>query len=129
MVIGDLNKRFGWIWLSIFVIVGFYIELQMGSMEYLGNWRRELYRGMHAHGNLLSVVNLIYAVYLADANLSDSLKNWGSRLMVIGAVLIPVGIYAMTLATSPETIGPPVLTWLGAIATIIAVLIMAKGYN
>jgi hypothetical protein len=129
MVIGDLNKRFGWIWLSIFVIVGFYIELQMGSMEYLGNWRRELYRAMHAHGNLLAVVNLIYAVYLADANLSDSLKNWGSRLMVVGAVLIPIGIFGMTLAASPETIAPPILTWLGALATIVAVLIMAKGYN
>jgi hypothetical protein len=129
MVIGDLNKRFGWIWLSIFVIVGFYIELQMGSMEYLGNWRRELYRGMHAHGNLLAVVNLIYAVYLADANLSDSLKNWGSRLMVVGAVLIPIGIFGMTLAASPETIAPPILTWIGALATIVSVLVMAKGYN
>jgi hypothetical protein len=127
MTVGDLNRRFGWFWLTIFVIVGFYIELRMGDSSYLGNWRRELYRGMHAHANLLAVVNLIYAGYLADANLTESLKNWGSRLMVAGAMLIPLGIFGMTLAENPELISPPILTWLGALATIIAVAIMAYG--
>jgi hypothetical protein len=73
---------------------------------------------------LLAVVNLIYAGYLADANLSESLKNWGSRLMVAGAMLIPLGIFGMTLAENPEVISPPILTWLGA---LVAVAIMAYG--
>jgi hypothetical protein len=129
MAIGDLNKRFGWFWLTVFVIVGFYIELSMGDPKYLGNWRRELYRALHAHGNLLAVVNLIYAYYLVDANLSDSLKSWGSRLMVVGAILIPIGLFVMTLASDPQSIAPPVLTWLGGVATIAAVGIMAYGYR
>jgi amino acid transporter len=108
MAIGDLNKRFGWFWLTVFVIVGFYIELSMGDPKYLGNWRRELYRALHAHGNLLAVVNLIYAYY---------------------AILIPIGLFVMTLASDPQSIAPPVLTWLGGVATIAAVGIMAYGYR
>jgi hypothetical protein len=127
MTVGDLNRRFGWFWLTVFMTVGFYIELRMGDTTYLGNWRRELYRGMHAHGNLLAVVNLIYAKYILDANISDSLKNWGSRLMVAGAFLIPIGIFGMTLAENPQAIAPPILTWLGALVTVVAVAIMAYG--
>lgn len=127
MALGDLNRRFGWAWLTLGVILGGYMELQMGDPNWLGNWKRELIRGAHVHANLLAVVNLLYAKYVGDANLSDSMKSWGSRLMVTGAILIPIGLLAMTLAASPQEIAPPVLTWLGAIATIAAIGTLAYG--
>lgn len=121
----DINKRFGWFWLTFAVIFGFVLELLLAreDLNWLANPDRELWRSAHAHAALLSVVNLVYAHYLADAKLSESLKRYGSYLMVAGAILIPVGVLAVAAGF------PPLLNPLGAIATIVGVWIMAYGYR
>jgi hypothetical protein len=121
----DINKRFGWFWLTFAVIFGFVLELMLAREDpkWIVDPRREQWRSAHAHAALLAVVNLIYAHYLADAKLSKSLKRYGSYLIVAGAILIPIGVLAFAVGF------PPLLNPLGAIATIAGVGILAYGYR
>lgn len=132
MKIGNLNRRFGWAWLFLFLVLGFVIETLIGiNKEYAANYagtsgiamQRELLRGAHAHGNLLSFFNLFYAYYIDSALLSDGLKRTGSILAVIGAILIPLGLFIMVFAPDIIFLNP-----IGGIAIILAGLIMAVGH-
>ncbi len=108
------------------MIFGFYLELKLANQQWFAEpfgIPRQFYRSAHVHGNLLAVLNLLYALFIGTAALSDSLKRWGSYLMVAGSVLIPVGILVLAAG------GPPFLSPLGAISTILAVAIMAYGHK
>lgn len=66
MEIGTRNGKFGWLWLGLFLIFGFIIEIVLiMNKEYAANYAgvektlgftRELLRSAHAHGNLLAIV-------------------------------------------------------------------------
>lgn len=122
--------------MTLAVVFGFYMEVRLGEKDpsklavWLGSYMRETWRSAHVHATLLAVVNLLYAGYIDGAALSDSLKGWGSRLMVAGAVLMPVGLILLGLGVPADpTRTPPVLNLLGALSTIAAVAIMAYGHR
>lgn len=134
MKIGTRNGKFGWLWLGLFVILGFVIEIVLvTNKKYAANYSglegtigytRELLRTAHAHGNLLSVLNIIYGLFIDKTTLADGLKNTGSWLAIAGAVIMPLSLIALGFGIS--AVGP--LSSLGGLAIIIAVWILAIGY-
>lgn len=128
------NSRFGWIWLGTFMVVGFIIEINLATNKEFAasaigpegtiGYTRELVRGAHAHGNLTAILNLVYGIYLSQVALSERVKNIGSWLAIIGAILMPLGLLGLAFG---QVAGGP-LTSLGGLAAIGAVLIMVVGH-
>ncbi|HEB12146.1 MAG TPA: hypothetical protein ENI11_00530 [Actinobacteria bacterium] len=133
MNIGSRNSKFGWLWLGLFLIVGVVIEVTLViNKDYAANFSgvegsvgftRELVRGAHAHGNLLAIINILFGLFIGKAELSDGLKNKGSWLAIISAVLMPIGMFGLGFGFTPAG----ALTMLGAISMIVAVFIVGFG--
>jgi hypothetical protein len=113
MAIGDLNKKFGWVWLLIGPLMGLYITSRMTSLGAAYNAAtREvmiagqnvtLYMGepgirianrlLHVHSGLLAILNIVYGLSIDSVNLSDKTKRLGSVLAVAGAILVTLAFY------------------------------------
>ena len=125
MEIGDINKKFGWVWLFLFMVFGLFLEIKLGDPKWASQpfaMPRDAFRAAHVHANLLAVLNLLYGVYIAEAALSDSMKKLGSYSILAGAIIQPIGIIAIGFAL------PPFLSMIGGILAIIGVGVIAYGY-
>ena len=88
--------KLGWWSLFVFVCLGILLE---GLMAFRIGWymdvnndtRRLMLRLGHAHGTLLSLVNIAFAVTLARVTLSKASRLWASRFLVAATLLIPGG--------------------------------------
>ncbi|HVH40766.1 MAG TPA: hypothetical protein VM925_00430 [Labilithrix sp.] len=120
------HLRFGWLGLAIFVLVGAVLELlhAIKSPIYLDAGRettRLLLRLAHAHGTLLSFVNVLYALTvrararaaspLVSASLLSSLVLLPGGFLLgglwasggdpgLGVLLVPAGAVALLVATT-----------------------------
>lgn len=126
MAAGDLNKKFGWIWLLIGPLMGLYITGQFNS---LGAAYTEALRTpnrlLHAHGALLAILNIVYGMSIDSALLSDKTKRLGSVLAVAGAVLVTLGFLFIQITSLRELVFP--FRVLGGIGLVIAIAILAAG--
>jgi len=145
MAIGDLNKKFGWIWLLIGPLMGLYITGQMTSLgaAYAAATREvtiagqnvTLYMGepgirianrlLHVHSGLLAILNIVYGLSIDSANLSDKTKWLGSILAVAGAILVTFAFYFIQV-TSLRVVALP-FRILGGISLGVAIVIIAVG--
>lgn len=145
MSIGDLNKKFGWIWLLIGPLMGMYITGQFNSLGpayasvmkeiTIAGQNQSLYMGepvirtanrlLHVHGALLAFLNIVYGFSIDSVPLSDKTKKLGSILAVAGAVLVTLGFYFLQVASLRE-FGFP-LRVLGGIGLVVAIVIIAFG--
>lgn len=145
MAIGDLNKKFGWLWLLIGPLMGLYITSQFSSLgaAYAAATREvsiagqnlTLYMGetgirganrlLHVHSALLAFLNIFYGLNIDSALLSDRTKRLGSVLAVAGAILVTTGFYFNQVMPLRE-LGLP-LRILGGISVVVAIVIMAAG--
>ena len=145
MAIGDLNKKFGWIWLLIGPLMGLYITSWMTSLGaaysaatrevmiagqnvtlYMGEpGIRVVNRLLHVHSALLAILNIVYGLSIDSVNLSDKTKRLGSILAIAGAVLVTLAFYFL-LVSSLRSIAVP-LRVLGGISLAVAVVIIAVG--
>ncbi len=99
---GLRNIQFGLIWLAVLMIAGVINAIILDSnAEYEAvssgpkgtpGGRREFIRSAHVHGALFSLINIVYGLLINQAVLSESVKNWGSWLMIVGVVLLPLGL-------------------------------------
>jgi len=93
MNIGDANIIFGWAWMCFGFILGMTLGIWVEGKEWLGGYasvtRRYLRLG-HVAFIALSIINILYGKELPLVDLSDSMKNIGSYLMIFGAVGVPV---------------------------------------
>jgi ABC-type siderophore export system fused ATPase/permease subunit len=88
--------QIGWWGLLFFVGLGILLE---GLMAFRIGWymdvnndtRRLMLRLGHAHGTLLSLVNIAFAATLARTTLSKISRLWASRFIVAATLLIPGG--------------------------------------
>lgn len=129
---GNLNRRFGWLWLLLFMSIGLIIEIRLIiDPVYAANYSgtagigqmRSLFRAAHGHGNLLAVVNILYGLYIDTANLPNGLKRAGSVAAVVGAILQPIGLFG---AAFLEPVGA--LALIGGLLIILAVAIISWGH-
>ncbi len=90
------HVRFGWLALAGFAIVGITLEAFHGFktgwyLEEAYETRRLLFTLGHAHGALLSIVNVVFGVATAVTGGEPSRLRWASRLLTIATILLPAG--------------------------------------
>ena len=93
--------RFGWFALLLFATLGIILEtmhgFKIGWYLDVGNeTRRLMWRLAHAHGGLLAIVNIVFALTVKAVSPS-TVVPWmttASRLLIAAAVLLPLGFFA-----------------------------------
>jgi hypothetical protein len=90
-----LTLRAGYWLLAVSLPLGLTLEALHGFKvrAFLeSDMRRELFRLAHAHGTLLGILCLVFAA-LAERNVPEASRLPIARLVVWGAVLMPVGFF------------------------------------
>lgn len=105
------HLRFGWLLLCVSLPAGLVLEALHGlKLEmYLGpdnEIRRLLWTLAHAHGTLLALLNIAYGLTAAHLGLRDGLT---SRMLMVGAVLLPAGFLAGGVVTYGGDPGPSIV--------------------
>lgn len=91
------HLRFGWWSLAVFVLVGVGLEtlhgLKIGFyLDASNSTRRLLFTLAHAHGTLLGLVHVAFAVTLGiGVALSERSLRWASSCLMASSVLLPGG--------------------------------------
>lgn len=88
--------RYGWAALVMFLLLGLVLEfLHLVKLPlYLDTTlRRELWTLAHAHGTLLALVNLAFAVTAERCLDSEPARARASWLLRVGAALVPAGFF------------------------------------
>lgn len=145
MVIGDLNKKFGWVWLLIGPLMGLYIGSQFNSLGAvyasvmkeltIAGQNLTLYMGegplrapnrlLHVHSALLAFMNIVYGMNIDNIAMSDKTKKLGSILAIVGTVLVTLGFYFLQVADLRD-LGFSFRV-LGGISVVAALIIMVVG--
>jgi hypothetical protein len=131
------HLRFGWWCLLLFLVLGVVLEglLAWRSQLYLavGNeTRRLLWRLAHAHGTLLSLVNVAFGLTAGALRLNQPrIRHVASPCLMLAALLIPVGFFVggMFPYGSDPGLGTLVLVPVGALLLFVAVLLTAASIS
>ncbi len=122
------HLRFGWWSLCVFATIGLALEILHGLklgwyLEAAYETRRLMWTLGHAHGTLLALVHILYAMTLSSLEGSGRAHRWASPALIassfllpggfllggvfiydgdpgLGIVLVPVGAAAFVLATA-----------------------------
>ncbi|HIN94039.1 MAG TPA: hypothetical protein EYN03_00205 [Planctomycetes bacterium] len=130
--------RFGWWSLLTFVALGILLEslLAYKVTWYLGedyeNVRRLMWRLAHAHGTLLSLVHLLFAmtVHLVPATISQRGARFASPCFMAASFLLPGGFFLGGIFTFEQHADPGIgifLVPVGALMMVVAVSLTALG--
>ncbi len=126
--------KFGWWSLFGFVCLGVVLEafLAFRIGWYMNSGDNETHRLMlrlgHAHGTLLSLVNIAFAAGLSRMNLAKAARRLISRCLTAATLLIPGGFILGGLVTYGSEPGLGiVLLPVGAIFLLVALFKLAKG--
>jgi len=89
------NLILGSILISLFTLLGFYLETQLGAgAEWQNSTRHHMWKTAHLHGNLFGVLNIIYGLlifYLKKP--ADSFLKTGGLLAFTGGILFPFALF------------------------------------
>jgi hypothetical protein len=90
------NLRFGWWALFVYAAVGLGLEalhgLKLGLYLDVGNeTRRLLWTLAHAHGVLLALLNIVFALCVRAIPGSEAHLKLGSTLLMAASILLPLG--------------------------------------
>lgn len=92
-----LHLRMGWCLLALFIVLGMLLEgmhaFKLGWLLDLSNeTRRLLLRLAHAHGVLLGLLNVAFALSLPHRTPhGERVERWISRCLLLGSALLPAG--------------------------------------
>ncbi len=120
------HLRAGFVGLLLFVLLGSLLETLHGFKVALyldvGNdTRRLMWRLAHAHGAMLSVVNVVYALTLERFPEVARSPQLASRGLLTSLVLLPFGFFAGGIVTHGGDPGLPiVLVPIGALVLVAA---------
>jgi len=86
----------GWIFVPTFMLLGLTLETLHGFkvqwyLSVANETRRFLWTLAHAHGVLLGVVNIVFALSLHVTATSGRLSETASKLLLFGSLLLPAG--------------------------------------
>ena len=124
------HERLGWYSLAVFLALGLLLEAMHGLKIafYLENSiRREQWTLSHAHGTLVALVHLIFAVTIRDRS-GTSLKRLRlvSWFLILAIVLLPGGFFLGGIGVTESDPGVGIwLSPLGGLLLVIAVLLAA----
>ncbi len=126
--IGKLNIAVGLSILTSFMIYGFYLIYMRDFSAGKEAWVAASHTGdhfeaklAHVHGNLFSIINIIYGYLLLKLAIPETYAKWVSRLAIAG-LLMPIGIFAELYLGLPFY-----LVLVGAISIILATILLAIG--
>ena len=127
------HMRFGWWSLLVFLTLGVTLEAMHGFklgfyLDVSNSTRRHMWTLAHAHGSLLSILNVVFAltarVWEAP---SPVLVAWASRSLITATLLLPGGFFLGGLYIYGGDPGLGILlTPLGALLLFVAVLGAAR---
>lgn len=127
------HLRLGWWSLLVFLSLGLALELMHGFkvgwyLDVSNETRRLMWRLAHAHGVLLALVHIAFAVTLRSLAAGGSWVRGASRALTIAGVLLPGGFLLGGLVVHE---GDPfvgvLLVPVGALALFVGVLLVARG--
>jgi hypothetical protein len=123
------HLRFGWWSLFVFILLGTVLEGLMGFKwtQYMtDDTRQMLWRLAHAHGTLLGLVHIAFALTVHSGVGAQS-HRWISPSLITASILLPGGFFAGGIFTFNGDPGVGVLVVpLGACFMIAAVLFIAR---
>lgn len=90
------HLRFGWAMMASFLLLGLALELLHGFkiqwyLAMANETRRLLWTLAHAHGVLLGLLNVVYALSLRNFPVRGSRLDLSSGLLIGGSICLPVG--------------------------------------
>jgi len=131
-----LHFRVGWWSLLVFLTLGIALETLSGFkvgfyLDVSGSTRRLMWTLAHAHGTLLSVLNLVFALTLRSApDWSESPRSTASRCLLGALALMPLGFFLGGFGTHGGDPGLGVLLVPpGAVLLLVAVLLTALAFG
>ncbi len=86
--------RYGWTALAVFLSFGLVLEslhLFKTAFYFEVHIRRELWTLAHAHGALLALLNILFAMTMDRCFTQQKTAVLAARCMRVGAMLVPVG--------------------------------------
>jgi len=120
---GNLNKRFGWLWIVIAPLMGMYITFQFQNVQGYGDsFIRTGNRLFHAHAGILAIFNILYGYAIDEVKAAENSKKLGSYLAIAGTILVSLSFFAL-LVNALGPIGSPSRI-LGFISILVSVLIL-----
>lgn len=92
------HLQFGWWSLALFATLGFVLELLHGFkigfyLDVANETRRLMWTLAHAHGTLLSVVHLLFALTVRTADLPSARVGPSSMALMGASFLLPGGFF------------------------------------
>lgn len=130
------HLRFGWWSLLFFLALGIVLEAFNGFkvqwyLAVANQTRRDLWTLSHAHGTLLSLINIVFGLTLrSGVGWSSASRLMASRCLLGATVLLPAGFF---LGGVVIYAGDPglfiVLVPVGALLLLAAVLLIARRAN
>lgn len=132
---------FGWWSLLTFICLGIVLESLLafkvtsytgGSGEAYESIRRLMWRLAHAHGTLLSLVHLLFAmtIHLEPAAIANRGARFASRCFMGASFLLPGGFFLGGIFVFEKTADPGIgifLAPVGAFLMLTAVFLTARG--
>jgi hypothetical protein len=123
--------RWGWTLLALFLLGGLTLEflhLIKAPWYFDVRIRRELWVLAHAHGALLAVLCILFALCAGHCLPEERKRALASRLLRWGAALVPAGFFLGGIGNSESDPSPAiVLTPAGALMALHAVAVTALG--
>ncbi|MCH9650240.1 MAG: hypothetical protein K0U98_18525 [Deltaproteobacteria bacterium] len=130
------HLRFGWWSLLIFLALGLLLEALHGFkiggyLDASQSSRRLMWTLAHAHGTLLSILNIIFACTLGEASAwSSSSLKLASRCWITGSLLLPGGFFLSGVVTYGGDPGAAIgLVAVGGLVLLLAVFLTARGFS
>ena len=129
------HLRFGWWALVVFTTLGLVLEGAHGLkagwyLDVTNETRRLMFTLGHAHGTLLGLVNIAFAVSLPHAKLTPVARTRASFALRAATVLMPLGFVAggIVFYAGDPGIGI-VLVPPSAVILLVGLVTMARGYQ
>ena len=90
------HMKAGWAMISVFMTLGLALEGMHGFkvrwyLDFTNETRRLMFRLGHAHGALLGILNIVFALTLAQAAGKDRDPGLVSKMLLAGSLLMPAG--------------------------------------
>jgi hypothetical protein len=127
------HLRFGWWGLLLFLTLGLVLETLHGfKVQWLlaadHETRRLLWRLAHAHGTLLSLVNIVFGLMLGrPLPWRPGLRSLASRALIAATILLPGGFFLGGVVVYGGDPGPGIyLVPFGALLLLVAVYLTAR---
>lgn len=127
------HLRFGWWSLLVFLTLGLVLEALHGFkidlyLNVANETRRLMWTLAHAHGTLLSVVNIAFGLTLAIRQAPLARGMLVSRLLIAASILLPGGFFlgGLVIYAGDPGLGVLLVPLAGALL-FAAVLLIARG--